>query len=176
MRNLLRGAFLSLGLMTLAAAPASAFTVVFDQNGDCTGCTGWTYAPDPTGGFAGDVLTYELPQNVVDGDVNIAAPDGVTIADMLRFYDGDDGNSYMIFYAYNDLGNLASVGDINITPDAFIGTLADAKGTFTYDVGNVYIGLGAVPEPSTWALMGLGFAGLGFAAYRTKKTARAVLA
>ncbi len=26
----------------------------------------------------------------------------------------------------------------------------------------------AVPEPSTWAMMGLGFAGLGFAAYRRR--------
>jgi PEP-CTERM motif len=31
---------------------------------------------------------------------------------------------------------------------------------------------GAVPEPSTWAMMLLGFAGLGFVAYRrTKKSA-----
>jgi hypothetical protein len=30
--------------------------------------------------------------------------------------------------------------------------------------------VGAVPEPSTWAMMLLGFAGIGFAAYRKKKT------
>ena len=30
--------------------------------------------------------------------------------------------------------------------------------------------VGAVPEPSTWAMMLLGFAGVGFAAYRKKKT------
>jgi hypothetical protein len=35
---------------------------------------------------------------------------------------------------------------------------------------------GGVPEPSTWALMGLGFAGLGFAAYRRKKNASVVAA
>ena len=29
---------------------------------------------------------------------------------------------------------------------------------------------GGVPEPATWALMGLGFAGLGFAAYRRRAT------
>jgi hypothetical protein len=29
---------------------------------------------------------------------------------------------------------------------------------------------GAVPEPSTWAMMILGFAGLGFMAYRRKQT------
>jgi len=31
----------------------------------------------------------------------------------------------------------------------------------------------AVPEPSTWAMMSLGFAGLGFAGYRKAKTGRA---
>jgi hypothetical protein len=35
---------------------------------------------------------------------------------------------------------------------------------------------GGVPEPSTWALMGLGFAALGFAAYRRKKNASVVAA
>jgi len=29
--------------------------------------------------------------------------------------------------------------------------------------------VGAVPEPSTWAMMALGFAGLGFMAYRRRK-------
>jgi uncharacterized membrane protein len=33
-----------------------------------------------------------------------------------------------------------------------------------------------VPEPSTWALMLLGFAGLGFAGYRRARTSQATLA
>jgi PEP-CTERM motif len=35
---------------------------------------------------------------------------------------------------------------------------------------------GAVPEPSTWAMLLLGFAGLGYAGYRQAKTSAAVLA
>jgi uncharacterized membrane protein len=35
---------------------------------------------------------------------------------------------------------------------------------------------GAVPEPSTWAMMLLGFAGLGFAGYRRAKRGHATLA
>ena len=42
----------------------------------------------------------------------------------------------------------------------------------TYEVGvdNFQIsgGVGAVPEPSTWAMMLIGFAGLGFMAYRRR--------
>jgi PEP-CTERM motif len=45
--------------------------------------------------------------------------------------------------------------------------------------GNQYFAVGesvntAIPEPSTWAMMALGFAGLGFAGYRKAKTSRAV--
>jgi hypothetical protein len=38
------------------------------------------------------------------------------------------------------------------------------------------VSLTAVPEPSTWALVVLGFAGLGFAAYRRKRTMGSVFA
>jgi hypothetical protein len=34
-----------------------------------------------------------------------------------------------------------------------------------------FSGVGGVPEPSTWAMMVLGFAGLGFAGYRSRKAA-----
>jgi hypothetical protein len=34
----------------------------------------------------------------------------------------------------------------------------------------------AVPEPSTWAMMLLGFAGLGFAGYRRSRKASAIAA
>jgi hypothetical protein len=38
------------------------------------------------------------------------------------------------------------------------------------------IGVGAVPEPSTWAMMILGFAGVGFMAYRRKRNGDALAA
>jgi hypothetical protein len=50
-------------------------------------------------------------------------------------------------------------------------------GTFPENIGDEYFAhfsygtMSAVPEPSTWAMLTLGFAGLGFAAYRrTRKT------
>jgi Domain of unknown function (DUF4082)/PEP-CTERM motif len=36
--------------------------------------------------------------------------------------------------------------------------------------GNVILGVSAVPEPSTWAMMILGFCGIGFMAYRRKQS------
>jgi hypothetical protein len=38
--------------------------------------------------------------------------------------------------------------------------------------GEVQIAVAAVPEPSIWAMMVLGFAGIGFLAYRRKSKAR----
>jgi hypothetical protein len=54
------------------------------------------------------------------------------------------------------------------------------NGNFTelgYDVrteGSFTTGVGAVPEPSTWAMMLLGFAGVGFMAYRKKQNGSAL--
>jgi hypothetical protein len=46
----------------------------------------------------------------------------------------------------------------------------DSLDSFTVNVGQV----AAVPEPSTWAMMMLGFAGVGFMAYRRRTAALAV--
>jgi PEP-CTERM motif len=48
----------------------------------------------------------------------------------------------------------------------FVSDIANAAG-FTGNVGAI---AGAVPEPSTWAMMILGFAGIGFMAYRRRNT------
>jgi len=61
----------------------------------------------------------------------------------------------------------------------------NASGIYTFDLklfssdnqqlGDVSIQVNAVPEPSTWAMLILGFAGIGFMAYR-RKSQPAVLA
>jgi hypothetical protein len=56
--------------------------------------------------------------------------------------------------------SFAAYGSLPVPPFALL-----AGVTFTPDT--------AVPEPATWALMGLGFAGLGFAAYRRRARASA---
>ena len=42
-----------------------------------------------------------------------------------------------------------------------------------FELSNVTASVGAVPEPATWAMMVLGFAGIGFLAYRRKPKAGA---
>lgn len=56
----------------------------------------------------------------------------------------------------------------------------NASGIYTFDLklfssenvqlGDVSMQVNAVPEPSTWAMLILGFAGIGFVAYRRKQT------
>jgi hypothetical protein len=70
-------------------------------------------------------------------------------------------------------------------PGAPLNFNPNVSGIYTFDltlfnsnneqVGNVSIQVNAVPEPSTWAMMILGFAGVGFMAYR-RKSQPAVLA
>jgi len=61
-------------------------------------------------------------------------------------------NQYSDFYNLNGNGSLATTQDIP-SPNGY------GAGTLT---------VSAVPEPSTWAMMLLGFIGLGFMAYRRK--------
>jgi hypothetical protein len=68
----------------------------------------------------------------------------------------------------SNIGDQASVGgnfkgDANFDPGEAFG-LNRTAGTFTLQA--------AVPEPSTWAMMILGFAGVGFMAYRRKTNVR----
>ena len=65
--------------------------------------------------------------------------------------------------AYHDTFTLAAT----TTLDFFIvdGFLPDNLGGVSLDINPIN---SAVPEPSTWAMMILGFAGVGFMAYRRK--------
>jgi hypothetical protein len=59
------------------------------------------------------------------------------------------------------------IRDDSLAPDwSRIGTDITHQGPFNASFS--LIGVGAVPEPSTWAMMLLGFAGIGFVSYRRK--------
>jgi PEP-CTERM motif len=60
--------------------------------------------------------------------------------------------------------------DVSPTARIVAGTLR----SFTSDVSGDFSA--TVPEPSTWAMMLLGFAGLGYAAYRKTKNERTAFA
>jgi hypothetical protein len=60
----------------------------------------------------------------------------------------------------------ATFASLGVTPGVYVWSWGSGAtdDTFTLDIGTA-----AVPESSTWALMLLGFVGLGFAAHRSAK-------
>jgi hypothetical protein len=60
---------------------------------------------------------------------------------------------------------LAGIATTNSTTFAFLN--GDPSGDNSNGLDNIVIST-AVPEPSTWAMMILGFFGIGFMAYRRK--------
>jgi hypothetical protein len=76
---------------------------------------------------------------------------------------------------------------LTFAPSAYTASFTETLGPGDYTVivtGTAHRTLGVggtvttsgVPEPSTWAMMALGFAGLGYAAFRQRKTKISVLA
>jgi PEP-CTERM motif len=60
----------------------------------------------------------------------------------------------------------ATFASLGLTPGTYVYTwgAGDHADSFTIDISSA----SATPEPSTWAMMALGFAGLGFAAFRRR--------
>ncbi|WP_108518203.1 PEPxxWA-CTERM sorting domain-containing protein [Bradyrhizobium algeriense] len=67
---------------------------------------------------------------------------------------------------------------INDTGTGISGSLTSSTGPteIEFDAILTYSVTSAVPEPSTWAMMLLGFAGIGYGVYRSKKAAPALAA
>jgi PEP-CTERM motif len=80
----------------------------------------------------------------------------------------ENGNTFTL----NDTGHILDTGWYD-----FVNNNVDGNESINWNViGSEASRGGTVPEPSTWAMMMLGFAGLGFAAYRTKRGAKAAVA
>jgi hypothetical protein len=78
------------------------------------------------------------------------------------------GSSATLGTATEFAGNILALQSITLTTGANIedGRALAINGAVTLDTNNI----SAVPEPSTWAMMILGFFGVGFMAYRRKSS------
>jgi hypothetical protein len=129
---------------------------------------------------AGHTLIFDLPQN--------PTPDTFTLDQSFGFDDvsgTEDGSpvGFDVIFFVPTLGdgnlhigfNSPYFGDqlytgSEKTPTFKIGSFAITDDEFDYTLT-----ISAVPEPSTWGLMLLGFAGLGFAGYRRSVKAAAAV-
>src|ERR1700760_4790721 len=158
-------AALFLAAVLFHATPARA-NVVFDFNGICgDGCSG----------TASGVLTladsYRFGSRITSADFI-----SMQYSSSSGGFDLTSANSPMIGGGLNADGSFNAEGLLNVTafptffealPGAFLTNLGDFGTTFTFTLVSA-----AAPEPSTWAMILLGFAGLGYAGYRKVKRTR----
>ena len=168
------------------------------NGGPVTTLTGKLMA-DPTVAGGPAVLTYLLPEAVITGDAEFTEPGSPAraLSNVLRFTDNaghlsgvaTGAGARMIFYSdvetspepnlLGDTGIPAIVGGPNVPGINFViggefGT--EASNGWAYQPGgNIYDGVSdSVPEPATWVMMLMGFAGLGLAGYRKAKNRMAL--
>jgi hypothetical protein len=169
-------------------ASAARANIVFDFSGDCTsGCTG----------AAAGVLT--LADSYTFG-AEVTLPDFISFTYSSSARDFEIIQSYLVISdglyikgGLNANGSLNATGLFGITPPTFFPLFqANAEGFVAFkglnrvDKGSTFLfrreitttspggDTGAIPEPSTWAAMLVGFATLGFAGYRKRKQATSV--
>nr|WP_108515001.1 PEPxxWA-CTERM sorting domain-containing protein [Bradyrhizobium algeriense] len=118
------------------------------------------------------------PGSLVDTHslLTITGPGGTFAVDPTTYF-GDNKPDGGSFYQNSENLGFSIFPGLNFNPNA--------SGIYTIDLklfgendqllGDVSIQVNAVPEPSTWAMLILGFAGIGFMAYR-QKSRLAVLA
>ncbi|MGA8448145.1 MAG: PEP-CTERM sorting domain-containing protein [Roseiarcus sp.] len=128
---------------------------------------------------AGNIITFDLPQH--------PTPDSYTLGQFFTFtsVDGTFDGTPTVFDGATFWNPDQDTGDLHL--DSFSPYFGDIlytgmESSPTFKTGSFDIGDGefsytltisAVPEPSTWGLMLLGFAGLGFAGYRRSVKAAA---
>jgi hypothetical protein len=165
-------------LLTLATAPADAFTISFTESlsGGCTSdvgtCTAEILTSDPTGLVSGPVLAFILPTNVFSGTISVTDPNGTTISDALRLFDsasptqscrpagGITCADTMIFYSFDNGLLSADVGPLTTTISFDNNVPENPDGSFVFNSANGvnhYEGTSAaVPGP----IAGAGLPGL----------------
>jgi hypothetical protein len=120
-----------------------------------------------------DTMTFDLatPTSAIGGVLNwVPSNAPVTIA------------AYDSSFNLLDTLTLSSGGANLVTPNSFYGFQESSKDIKYFTLTDGYVAvigglnIATVPEPSTWAMMALGFAGLGFAGYRRGRRASVAIA
>lgn len=162
----------TLGTSTSLDLDGSSWLVVSVNTGDQSGlASGGTFGLTPTSGV------YGALHGVVD--VTLASP---IIKDWTATVGPDAGASFVetlttLHEVVRGVNSIAFTfeGTLTTAPASLLGTpvgmvlsLTQAGGTGNVVSASLTNASNAVPEPSTWVMLALGFAGLGYAAVRRR--------
>jgi hypothetical protein len=162
-----------------APAGIDPFSITFDENGNATVFilpngtpfheTGYL-AADHSGVLGGNVLTYDLPEFIGQGGVNILDANGA-ISDNLYFYNDINGGHM----EYTSLVGGGAMADTGVFDFGFNGA-NEVGEKFVYNVGNIYNGTSGLstPEPNTLLVMGAGL--VAFCGYTRRRRNQAAAA
>ena len=173
---------MAVGLLTAPVLPAAVVTV------DTAGITTYGEFGDP----ANTVLNFDIGANShvtgIGYDVNLTAFDPSFLSEITISFTPSDPTAGVLLspgfqdaisgtasYSSGGIGDLVSQGlDFNVSGD---GTLRlefyeefqdNVNPNGRFNSGTLSVQYDAVPEPSTWALLGLGAVGTGVAALRRR--------
>jgi hypothetical protein len=153
----------------------------------------WGFIPGfanyPTSGPGGNLTSYDYDDewgNTPAGYTNPACVVGAALCSPVGNFkvtftatiSGGTFNGDAVFAVFSPTTNFTGgfVGWEGLDQNGVSESVFDEhSGTFEGTLAVIQIGLPPVPEPSTWAMMLVGFGGLGFAAYRAKKSAKAAV-
>jgi hypothetical protein len=188
--------------LTFASAPASAAVLFAGSTQGCfgAGCSSFSTSANDLPGkltFTGDTFSGSTDTTL---DIGLGT---FKLANGTHGYDGESFTLQVLFTDPTGItpsatylasisgsvhGNNGSITGINF--DNTLHSFSFAGGTFTmqvFDVSTfavnksnsiagqiVLTSVAPVPEPATWAMMLLGFAGVGFVAYRRKRQSPAL--
>jgi hypothetical protein len=122
------------------------------------------------GGGTFSLVGADFAQLWLDGAS--AAAGGFSNADVMQIT-GSSGATVDLSPLTTAFASFAAAFN-NVTSVTFEGFGATGGADFSFAMDNVVVG-SSVPEGPTWAMMLIGFAGLGFAGYRKAKTPRTAL-
>ena len=200
-RIVLAGGAATALLAALSGANATTYTIDFTT---MTPGTPVASGPDVALSMYGAPVSSGAPTIVgIPGFGNVwlsNTPDGATSSSGIDFAFSTPVNNVSFTFVNNGVngtsnwsannGQTGAIGDAtyccNLTPVTVTGgSLTDLKidngqngAPYQFGVGQITYSTvaSAVPEPATWAMMGLGFAGLAFAGFRARKGAMSVAA
>jgi fibronectin-binding autotransporter adhesin len=142
----------SLGLYATPFSDATNFMVVFGGRSETVAYSG---LKDSFGVYWGSVGTYNS-LTFYNGNVSVATISGEDVDPPL------EANGGQTEYASNGYVLISALPQFDLV------VAASSSNSFEFD--NVVAGgASVVPEPSTWAILLLGFTGLGYAGFRRRK-------